>query len=97
MSTVEMKAITENTMSTRTKSSKALGQRQKTGVVISIGKSVSGAAHVAVPIFDSVGDVTAAPSICVCAERCKLELTALGTMIRDDAGLASGRIAGASR
>ena len=95
--TVQLKAVTERTVTDRAALRKELEKIRKTGLAISIGEAVPGAAGLAAPVFDTDGRPAAALLIGAPVDRFERELPALRKLMKDVATQASGLFPGAVR
>jgi DNA-binding IclR family transcriptional regulator len=95
--TVQLKAVTERTVTDRAELRKELEKIRKTGLAISIGEAVPGAAGLAAPVFDTDGRPAAALLIGAPVDRFERELPALRKLMKDVATQASGLFSGAVR
>ena len=60
LKSVQLKAVTDRTLTNRAELRRELEKIRKTGLAISIGEAVPGAAGLAAPVFDTTGNVAAA-------------------------------------
>jgi DNA-binding IclR family transcriptional regulator len=88
--TVQLKAVTERTLTDRAELRKELEKIRKTGLAISIGEAVPGAAGLAAPVFDTDGKAAAALLIGAPVDRFERELPALRKLMKEVATQASG-------
>jgi len=88
--TVQLKAMTERTLTHRAGLRKELEKIRKTGLAISIGEAVPGAAGLAAPVFDTDGKPAAALLIGAPVDRFERELPALRKLMKEIAMQASG-------
>ena len=88
--TVQLKAVTERTLTNRAELKKELEKIRKTGLAISIGEAVPGAAGLAAPVFDTDGKPAAALLIGAPVDRFERELPALRKLMKEIAMQASG-------
>ena len=92
-----LKAVTDRTLTDRAKLREELEKIRKTGLAISIGEAVPGAAGLAAPVFDTHGNAAAALLIGAPVDRFERELPALRKLMKEVAAQASGLFAGAAR
>jgi DNA-binding IclR family transcriptional regulator len=92
--TVQLKPVTDRTLTNRAELRKELDKIRKTGLAISIGEAVPGAAGLAAPVFDTNGNVAAALLIGAPVERFERELPTLRKLMKDVATQASGLFTG---
>lgn len=92
--TAQLKAVTEHTLTNRAQLRKELESIRKTGLAISIGEAVPGAAGLAAPVFDADGKAAAALLIGAPVDRFKRELPALRKLMKEIATQASGIFSG---
>jgi IclR family acetate operon transcriptional repressor len=88
--TVQLKSVTKRTLTNRAELKKELEKIRKTGLAISIGEAVPGAAGLAAPIFDTDGKPAAALLIGAPVDRFERELPALRKLMKEIATQASG-------
>ncbi|HYC49258.1 MAG TPA: IclR family transcriptional regulator [Burkholderiales bacterium] len=93
---VQMKAMTERTLTNRAALRRELEKIRGTGLAISIGEAVPGAAGLAAPVFDTGGKAVAALLIGAPVDRFERELPALRKLMKDVAQQASGLFTGAA-
>jgi DNA-binding IclR family transcriptional regulator len=91
---VQLKPMTDRTLTNRTELRNELKRIRKTGLAISIGEAVPGAAGLAAPVFDTDGNVAAALLIGAPIERFERELSLLRKLMKDVATQASGLVTG---
>ena len=91
---VQLKPVTDRTLTSRAELRRELDKIRKTGLAISIGEAVPGAAGLAAPVFDADGRVAAALLIGAPVERFERELPALRKLMKDVATQASGLFTG---
>lgn len=91
---VQLKPVTDRTLTSRIELRKELEKIRKTGLAISIGEAVPGAAGLAAPVFDADGHVAAALLIGAPVERFERELPSLRKLMKDVATQASGLFTG---
>ena len=87
---VKLKPMTKSTMTNRTELRKELERIRKSGLAISVGEAVPGAAGLAAPVFDVQGRVAAALLIGAPVDRFERERPTLQKLIKDAAAQASG-------
>lgn len=92
--TTPLKAVTERTLTDRAKLRDELDSIRKTGLAISIGEAVPGAAGLAAPVFDAQGKAAAALLIGAPVDRFERNLPALRGLMKEVAAQASGLFAG---
>jgi DNA-binding IclR family transcriptional regulator len=92
--TVQLKPMTERTLTNRAELRKELDKIRKTGLAISIGEAVPGAAGLAAPVFDTNGKAVAALLIGAPVDRFERELPQLRKLMKEVAAQASGIFAG---
>jgi len=92
--TVQLKALTERTLTNRAELRAELDKIRRTGMAVSIGEAVPGAAGLAAPVFDTSGKAVAALLIGAPVDRFERELPALRKLIKEVATQASGLFAG---
>ena len=90
LKTVQLKAVTERTLTSRTALRKELDNIRKTGLAISIGEAVPGAAGLAAPVFDANGRAAAALLIGAPVDRFERNLPSLRKLMKEVATQASG-------
>lgn len=95
VSSVKLKPLTERTMTSRSALRKEIDKIKATGIAVSVGEAIPGAAGIAAPIFNADGTVAAALLIGAPVDRFTRELARLRPLIKDAAARASG-IASAS-
>lgn len=95
--TVQLKPMTERTVTNRSQLRKELEKIRKTGLAISIGEAVPGAAGLAAPVFDTEGKTVAALLIGAPVDRFERELPALRKLMKEVATQASGIFVGAAQ
>ena len=88
--TVQLKPMTERTLTHRAELRKELQKIRKSGLAISIGEAVPGAAGLAAPVFDTDGKPAAALLIGAPVDRFERELPALRKLMKEVAMQASG-------
>ena len=88
--TVVLKAVTDRTITNRAKLREELERIRRTGMAISVGEAVPGAAGLAAPLFDTTGKAIAALLIGAPVDRFERELPALRRLLKDVAQQASG-------
>ena len=93
--TVQLKAMTPRTVTSRTALRKELEKIRKTGIAISIGEAIPGAAGMAAPIFNADKSVAAALLIGAPVDRFQRELEKLRGLVREVAAKASGMLGSA--
>ncbi len=91
---VQLKPVTDRTLTSRIGLRKELEKIRNTGLAISIGEAVPGAAGLAAPVFDADGHVAAALLIGAPVERFERELPSLRKLMKDVATQASGLFTG---
>jgi DNA-binding IclR family transcriptional regulator len=96
LKSVQLKAVTDRTVTSRTELRKELEKIRKTGLAISVGEAIPGAAGLAAPVFDTNGNVAAALLIGAPVERFERELPSLRKIMKDVATQASGLFTGQS-
>ena len=94
--TVQLKPMTERTLTSRAELRKELQTIRKTGLAISIGEAVPGAAGLAAPVFDTDGKPVAALLIGAPVDRFERELPALRKLMKEIATQASGIFPGSA-
>lgn len=92
--TVQLKPMTEHTLTNRAKLRTELEKIRKNGLAISIGEAVPGAAGLAAPVFDTDGKPAAALLIGAPVDRFERELPALRKLMKEVATQASGLFPG---
>jgi IclR family acetate operon transcriptional repressor len=92
--TVQLKRVTDRTLTNRAALRKELKKIRGTGLAISIGEAVPGAAGLAAPVFDTNGKAAAALLIGAPVDRFERELPALRKLMAEVATQASGMFAG---
>ena len=85
-----LKPMTERTVTNRTKLKKELGKIRRTGIAISVGEAIPGAAGIAAPIFNTDGTVAAALLIGAPVDRFQKKVASLRELVRKAAAQASG-------
>ena len=86
--------MTERTVTNRTELRKEIKKIRSSGLAISIGEAVPGAAGLAAPVFDTDGRAVAALLIGAPVDRFQRDLPALRKLMADVARQASGMFAG---
>ena len=92
--TVQLKPMTERTVTNRAELRKEIKKIRSSGLAISIGEAVPGAAGLAAPVFDTDGRAVAALLIGAPVDRFQRDLPALRKLMADVARQASGMFAG---
>jgi DNA-binding IclR family transcriptional regulator len=90
LKTVPLKPLTARTLTNRAELRKEIEKIRRTGLAISIGQAVPGAAGLAAPIFDAHGKVPAALLIGAPVDRFERALPALRKLMKEVATQASG-------
>ena len=88
--TVKLKPMTPRTVTSRTALRKELEKIRRTGVAISIGEAIPGAAGIAAPIFSADKSVAAALLIGAPVDRFQREQAKLRGLVKEVAAKASG-------
>ncbi|MGZ8212867.1 MAG: IclR family transcriptional regulator [Burkholderiales bacterium] len=88
--TVQLKPMTDRTLTNRAELRKEIEKIRKTGLAISLGEAVPGAAGLAAPVFDADGKAAAALLIGAPVDRFERELPALRKLMKEIATQASG-------
>ncbi len=96
LKTVVLKPMTDRTLTNRSLLRKEIAKIRETGLAVSIGQAVPGAAGLAAPIFDAQGQVPAALLIGAPIDRFERELPALRKLMLELAKQASGIFQGTS-
>jgi DNA-binding IclR family transcriptional regulator len=94
LKTVQLKPMTDRTLTNRAELRKELERIRKTGLAISIGEAIPGAAGLAAPVFDTNGNAAAALLIGAPVERFERELPSLRKIMKEVATQASGLFVG---
>ncbi len=92
--TVQFKAVTERTLTSRVELRTELEKIRRTGIAVSLGEAVPGAAGLAAPVFDTSGKAVAALLIGAPVDRFEHELPELRKHIKEVAANASGLFTG---
>ena len=92
--TVQLKPMTDRTLTNRAELRKEIEKIRKTGLAISLGEAVPGAAGLAAPVFDADGKAAAALLIGAPVDRFERELPALRKLMKEMATQASGIFSG---
>ncbi len=90
--TVQLKPVTPRTVTSRAVLRKELEKIRRTGVAISIGEAIPGAAGIAAPIFNADKTVAAALLIGAPVDRFQREQETLRGLVREVAAKASGML-----
>ena len=93
LKTVALKPMTDRTLTNRAELRKEIEKIRKTGLAISIGEAIPGAAGLAAPILDAQGKVPAALLIGAPVDRFERNLPSLRKLMKEVATQASGIIA----
>lgn len=91
---VQLKAVTDKTLTNRAELKEELERIRRTGLATSIGEAVPGAAGLAAPVFDAAGKAVAALLIGAPVDRFETQLPILRKMIKEVATQASGIFVG---
>ena len=91
--TTQLKAVTDRTLTDRARLRDELDSIRETGLAISIGEAVPGAAGLAAPVFDAQGKAAAALLIGAPVDRFEHNLPALRKLMKEVAAQASGLFA----
>ena len=92
---VKLKAMTPRTITSRTVLRKELEKIRKTGIAVSIGEAIPGAAGMAAPIFNADRSVAAALLIGAPVDRFQREHEMLRGLVKEVAAKASGMLGSA--
>lgn len=95
--TVALKPLTERTLTSRAELRAEIERIRRTGIAVSLGEAVPGAAGVAAPLFDTSGKAVAALLIGAPVDRFERDEALLRKLIKDAASRASGLFAGPVR
>lgn len=87
--TVELKPMTERTVTKKTELKKELDKIRRSGIAASDGEAIPGAAGVAAPILDANGAIAAALLIGAPSDRFQKELPLLRRLVKDAAAQVS--------
>jgi len=93
LKTVALKPMTDRTLTNRAELRKEIERIRKTGLAISIGEAIPGAAGLAAPILDAQGKVPAALLIGAPVDRFERNLPSLRKLMKEVATQASGIMA----
>ena len=97
LKTTQLKAVTDRTLTDRAQLREELAKIRRTGLAISIGEAVPGAAGLAAPVFDTQGNAAAALLIGAPIDRFERQLPSLRKLMKEIAAQASGLFSGPAR